>query len=578
MKIKLPLFFLFLFYLHSSFAAEKDSLKTKSSNSYSSSKAPSIGYSLGYLNYFGDVKLDGYQPSFSLRLGHQFYISKPLSNSLALSANFLAGKIYGEETRGTDNLNFKSSLFGQSLMLEYNFHHLIKPSPESKFSVLPVLGLGVEALIFRAKSDMQNANGKTYYYWTDGSIKDLPELSQNMDNAVVIERDYSYETELRDANLDGFGKYSQITFALPVMLAADMKVGQNFGFRLGATFHYTFSDMLDNLSSAGSGNRQGNAGNDMVLVSSFGVNYKFGEPRPKKEKPIDTDEDGIADLFDKCRDTPKGVKVDKQGCPIVNEKDHDGDGVLDVVDKCRDTKPGAAVDKQGCSEEQKADADGDGIANYLDKCADTPADSKVDANGCPVKEKKPVEVVDKAKEGDFYFADLNKNGRVEISEVNEFIDRLFDGDKNVTISTMDEIIDYYFSQDDTDAEDEKKINMEKIPVQKSAPEEVKGKAEAEIKPVDEKAKPPVEEVAPEKVKGDMETEKRPVEAKGKLVKELKPLETKDMDSKYHFADLNKNGKIEKEELDVFIERMNKGDKSVPITLIDEILIYYFDQK
>jgi OOP family OmpA-OmpF porin len=36
--------------------------------------------------------------------------------------------------------------------------------------------------------------------------------------------------------------------------------------------------------------------------------------------PADSDEDGIPDTDDKCPDTPKGAKVDQNGCPIVLEE------------------------------------------------------------------------------------------------------------------------------------------------------------------------------------------------------------------------------------------------------------------
>ncbi len=546
MKIKLLLFLAFSFCVNYSFSAEKDSIKTNTPSTYNYSKAPSIGYNIGYLNFFGDVKLNGYKPSFGSRLGHQFYISIPLSKSFNISYNFFAGKIFGEETRSADNLNFRTSLVGQALMVEYNFYAIIKPEEDSKLSLLPFIGFGVEALVFRAKADMKNASEKKYYYWDDGSIKDMPQTSGNIDLAVNIERDNTYETELRDANLDGFGKYSQITFAMPFTFGADLKVGKNLNFRLGATYHYTFSDMLDNVSSVGSGNRKGAAGKDMFLFSSLGVSYKFGAP--KKEKGVDTDEDGIADILDKCRETPKGVKVDKNGCPQVNDKDRDGDGVLDVVDKCRDTKAGDKVDKEGCSEEQK---------DNLVKIAQQ-ADSIAAA-----KAVKDAEI--KSVNDGFYFADLNKNGKVEVSEVNEFIDRLFDNDKNVTVPLMEEIIDYYFSQDDK-GNDVKELD-------KKVEEKIAGKMDT-IKTTN--ALPEIE-TKPIEIKGTLDVETKPVEAKGIQEAEKKPVEQKALEPKYYFADLNKNGKIDKEELDIFINRMNKGDKSVPIKLIDEILEKYFKQ-
>ncbi len=92
--------------------------------------------------------------------------------------------------------------------------------------------------------------------------------------------------------------------------------------------------------------------------------------------PIDTDGDGVADYLDQCADTPAGVTVNANGCPA----DADGDGVADYLDQCPNTPRGARVDANGCP----SDADGDGVFDGLDRCADTPAGVKVDASGCPV--------------------------------------------------------------------------------------------------------------------------------------------------------------------------------------------------
>jgi OmpA-OmpF porin, OOP family len=92
--------------------------------------------------------------------------------------------------------------------------------------------------------------------------------------------------------------------------------------------------------------------------------------------PLDTDADGVPDYLDKCPDTPKGATVDSDGCPI----DTDGDGVLDYMDKCPNTPKGTAVDRNGCP----LDADGDGVPDYLDKCPNTAKAAAVDRNGCPI--------------------------------------------------------------------------------------------------------------------------------------------------------------------------------------------------
>jgi len=91
---------------------------------------------------------------------------------------------------------------------------------------------------------------------------------------------------------------------------------------------------------------------------------------------LDTDGDGVYDYLDKCPETPAGVTVDSDGCPL----DSDGDGVYDYMDKCPETPTAIAVDKDGCP----LDSDGDGVYNYLDKCPETPAGVTVDSDGCPL--------------------------------------------------------------------------------------------------------------------------------------------------------------------------------------------------
>jgi OmpA-OmpF porin, OOP family len=68
------------------------------------------------------------------------------------------------------------------------------------------------------------------------------------------------------------------------------------------------------------------------------------QPPVVTQAPMDSDGDGVIDGVDQCPDTPKGVRVDAQGCP----RDSDGDGVYDEFDKCPDTPKGVAVDDQGC--------------------------------------------------------------------------------------------------------------------------------------------------------------------------------------------------------------------------------------
>jgi len=115
-------------------------------------------------------------------------------------------------------------------------------------------------------------------------------------------------------------------------------------------------------------NKIDNWGADLGLGVSFGTNWK-------SNSISDQDGDGVPDEVDLCANTPKGVKVDANGCPL----DDDKDGVPNYLDKCPKTPKGVRVDKKGCP----IDSDGDGVPDYLDKCKNTPYGAKVNKNGCP---------------------------------------------------------------------------------------------------------------------------------------------------------------------------------------------------
>ncbi|WP_375417976.1 OmpA family protein [uncultured Hymenobacter sp.] len=126
---------------------------------------------------------------------------------------------------------------------------------------------------------------------------------------------------------------------------------------LTTTYIYPLTDNFDNTEEAIDDR------NDRFLLHQAGLVLAFGEKK-------DADKDGVADRKDKCPDTPAGVAVDPNGCPL----DKDGDGVADYQDKCPDEKGVAAL--QGCP-----DRDGDGVADADDACPDTPG--KAELRGCP---------------------------------------------------------------------------------------------------------------------------------------------------------------------------------------------------
>ncbi|MFA5330683.1 MAG: thrombospondin type 3 repeat-containing protein [Prolixibacteraceae bacterium] len=188
-------------------------------------------------------------------------------------------------------------------------------------------------------------------------------------------------------------------YAGPGLLWDNAEKGLNFDAGLGAKYYmssntafYMEAGYIHSIDVA----RAGETVKDKFIKATIGLEFDFGKIK-------DSDLDGVSDKKDKCPDTPAGVAVDENGCPLDTDgdgvadyiddcptiagltslkgcPDADGDGVADKDDKCPDTPKGVKVDATGCP----LDQDKDGVHDGIDKCPDTPAGVVVDINGCPV--------------------------------------------------------------------------------------------------------------------------------------------------------------------------------------------------
>lgn len=129
-----------------------------------------------------------------------------------------------------------------------------------------------------------------------------------------------YNPEINDKNMR----------LLDYGVGAKYWVAEHVALRVDLRDKMTFDENLHNLSAT--------AG----LVFAFGGESK--DAVAPVARPDDSDSDGVIDPSDKCPNTPAGVAVDKDGCPL----DADKDGVPDYRDKCPGTPAGVSVDKDGC--------------------------------------------------------------------------------------------------------------------------------------------------------------------------------------------------------------------------------------
>lgn len=332
---------------------------------------PTIGLGTGMFAFYGDVGNNSatYSPLVS-RVGFELRASAPITPWLEGGFYALHGRLGVNERSATRNLNFESRVTVGGFQFRYNFHHILNPDRV----VEPFITVGFESVEFLTKTDLFDSQGRAYNYWSDGSIRDIPENAPNAADAVVIQRDYIYESDVRELNADGFGKYLERTWAIPVGVGARMDLGGGFDLRISTTMHHTLSNLIDGVTDESVGDRAGNSRNDRFLFTSASLGFAIPMERKPKVKmtPLsseeldlivmndDTDGDGVIDLWDNCPNTPAGVAVDEYGCPL----DGDKDGVPDYLDDELDSAPGAIVNARGVTIDD--DAHLRAMLNYLD--------------------------------------------------------------------------------------------------------------------------------------------------------------------------------------------------------------------
>ncbi len=137
-------------------------------------------------------------------------------------------------------------------------------------------------------------------------------------------------------------------------------VTNDFSVKFNLGFAFNFHDWLDDIERGSQ--------NDLFSTIYLGLSYTI-------DARVDDDKDGVDDADDMCLNTPEGLEVDINGCPI----DTDRDGVPDYLDQCANTPARVKVYENGCP----VDSDRDGVPDYADRCPNTPPNVKVSRNGCP---------------------------------------------------------------------------------------------------------------------------------------------------------------------------------------------------
>ncbi len=331
-----------------------DSTRTTGAKSIMENSNPFFEVGLGTLSYYGELnKNNTFNTPLTSRFGFHLAFRQPITHFLEFNINAWGGQISANERSLTRNLNFQSTLLSAGAGFTYNFANFLKPDRIFE----PIIGVGFEVISFNSKTDLYSTDNVYYHYWSDGSIRNLPENSVNSDVAVRIDRDYYYESDIKNSELYDLGDYNTFCISIPVTVGANLYITDNWKFGAALTYHFTSTDLLDGVGQ-NSGNFEGDAAMDNILYTSVSIAYNF-------RKKGDAFDDAMDDFID-----------------IDMNADEDQDGVIDWADECLQTPFGAEVDLKGCP----VDTDKDGVPNYRDDELMSAVNAQVDSLGVTISD------------------------------------------------------------------------------------------------------------------------------------------------------------------------------------------------
>lgn len=408
---------------------------------------PVISLSYGVFNFRGDVRSGLITPLTGNKAGmlNVATIIDRKNHYYIANFNFLAGTLTANEYSHEDltrNLNFKTFLYSFGVNVEYRFGHLVSED----FPIRPYLQAGVESINFSSKGDLTDAAGASYYYWSDGSVRDQPETLGSGNN---LYRDYDYETDLRlhESSEFGLGSYSQRSLAFPLGAGLHFRINERAFFSLGMSYHLTLSDYLDNVAFEGT-SVLGEKGNDSYVFSHLSLHFDlFSDPSTRtvdllyadaEFDPLffdDEDGDFVLDISDHCPGTPYGIEVDSLGCPL----DGDMDGVPDYLDKELETAPVAWVNAEGetVTEEE--------FYSCIDSRNDAMPRGEVAAYFATIRDEYSAGVAEEIPEK-FKMLDEDNDGYISFDELLKTVDKYFDYQLDLELEEVRELNDFFFSQ------------------------------------------------------------------------------------------------------------------------------------
>lgn len=249
-----------------------------------------VGGGVGSLTYYGDLS-DKFVNANLQELGYHFYVERLLTkkNGFYIRLETVNGHLIGSDRAPGGWLNGQSKHFDRSLNFRTKFHDVntsfvyyfgnyAKRDREPFINAYVRAGIGVGS--FDVYGDLKDAHGNYYNYWSDGTLRDLPENDIHSSDAQVISRDNTYETNLRELEVEK--SYNKFKWQIPVGIGIRIRMGNVLSLILDAQYTYAMTDYLDNVGDKKI--REGLTHLDAIYAADpAGV---IGDQYRKLEKPV----------------------------------------------------------------------------------------------------------------------------------------------------------------------------------------------------------------------------------------------------------------------------------------------------
>lgn len=249
-------------------------------------------------------------------LGYSAYIKKQLSPSFGLKAQYMGGKVKGsmEDPNNSSviinqfetKMPWSAALSGEWTMANTNwrfFNSLIKP----------YFAIGLGAMNFETTSIQLGENATETTADKQTKLYVPADFGFKIAVARGINIDLGYQLNWANQDFDGVrgGQYKNDLFSY-AHAGLEIALGNSFKPALNnsnpvATLVNDYNMKYDDLKAQNDALKQENQALSSQLA---GLNSDLQ----------DDDGDGVANKFDKCPNTPAGVKVDGSGCPLPELK------------------------------------------------------------------------------------------------------------------------------------------------------------------------------------------------------------------------------------------------------------------